>query len=959
MHHVHTCLLAFAVLAGAATARAAVNDYLGKPVVSVRVSTEGRETTDVALLQVIETRVGRPLATAEVRESLTRLFSLGRFEDVRVDASMSGGGVSLVYELSPIHPVTKITFAGTLDAPGVDVGQLRRAVVDRYGTSPPLGRTADLTRTIADALRQRGYLHADIQSRAERRHAPDRATLFFRIDPGPRTEIGTIEIVGTPAVPRAELLNQLGLALGGPYEADALNARIEKYVESRRSRGFYETKVVPAITLDNNDRTANVTLTVSPGAHARVVFTGDSLPADKRTELVPIEREGSVDEDLLEDASKRIEDYLHAGGYRDATAAHTREQVNGELVVTFKVHNGPQYRVSRVEISGNTLATIEELRPGLRVRNGQAFSSADLDADEAGIEGFYHRRGFATAKAGSAVDVESSAATATQVPVIVRIVIREGVRTLVGSVRLQGNTAVSEAALRKVLALQPGAPYFQARLRDDVDRLVQAYDDLGYRTATVGAVPNFTRDGAQANPVFTIREGPRLLVDQVLIVGNVRTSAEVIERELQLKPGDPLSQSAKIESQRRLAALGLFRRTQISELVHGDETRRDLLVSVEEALPTTVIFGAGFDVLSRPVASQPNGVASQKLEFAPLASFDIGRRNLFGKNRSVDLFTNVSPHTDAQGQAFGFPEYRVSGTFREPRVLNTGADAFLTGTLTQQIRSSFNFAQRGVSAQIVRKVTPAVSVSGSYQLQRTQVFDLVDPSQANLVDRVFPKVRLSSISFSAAHDTRDDVADPSTGHELAVTGWMFAQAIGSQIGFTKTLMTAEGFRKVPHTTRMVVASRVLVGLAHPFPQSGVDIDLPASERFFAGGPTTVRGYALDALGGPYTLDTAGFALGGDGLVVFNLELRAPVWKALEGAVFFDAGNVFQHASDIDLTELRGAVGFGLRYKSPVGPLRIDLGFKLHRDVIPANPLTGAPAVREGLTALHISLGQAF
>ena len=953
MRRVQFCLLALAALASTGIARAAVIEYLGQPIVSVHLTIEGRETTDVTLAQVLETQVGRPLAMADVRASLTRLFSLGRFENVSVDAATSGGGVALVYDLSPIHPVTKITFAGKLDAPGVDVGQLRSAVVDRYGTSPPLGRTADLTRTIADALRQRGYLHADVQPRAERQHAPDRATLFFTIDPGPRTELGAIELVGTPAEPRAEFLKQLGLAPGGPYEADALSGRIEKYVEARRSRGFYETKVEPAIALANNDRTANVTLTVSPGAHARVVFAGDSIPADKRTELVPIEREGSVDEDLLEDSNNRIEDYLHAVGYRDATASHTREDVNGELVITFRVHKGPQFRVSSVEISGNRSVAIEELQPGLRVRRGQAFSSADLDADDAAIESFYHRRGFATAQAESEVDVKSSAATATQVPVIVRLIIREGVRTLVGSVRLQGNTAVPEAALRKVLALQPGAPYFEAELRDDADRLVQAYDDLGFRTAAVDAAPNFTPDGAQANPVFTIREGPRRFVDNVLIVGNIRTSADIILGALRLKSGDPLSQSAKIESQRRLAALGLFRRTEITELVHGDETKRDLLVSVEEALPTTVTVGGGFDVLSHSVASGPNGVASQTLEFAPLASFEIGRRNLFGKNRSVDLFTNISPHADAQGQTFGFPEYRVSGAFREPRLLNTGADAFLTATLTQQIRSSFNFAQRSVSAQVVRKVTPTVSLSGGYQLQRTQVFDLVDPMQAELVDRVFAKVRLSSFSFSAVQDTRDDVADPSAGHELAVTGWIFAQEIGSQVGFTKTLMTAEAFRKVPHTTRTVMASRVLVGLAHPFAQyvNGQPIDLPASERFLAGGDTTVRGYALDTLGTPLTLDQNGFALGGDGLVVFNLELRAPVWKALEGAGFFDAGNVFQHASDIDPRELKGAVGFGLRYKSPVGPLRIDLGFKLHRDVI--------AGVREPLTALHISLGQAF
>jgi outer membrane protein insertion porin family len=128
-------------------------------------------------------------------------------------------------------------------------------------------------------------------------------------------------------------------------------------------------------------------------------------------------------------------------------------------------------------------------------------------------------------------------------------------------------------------------------------------------------------------------------------------------------------------------------------------------------------------------------------------------------------------------------------------------------------------------------------------------------------------------------------------------------------------------------------------------------DLPASERFFAGGDTSVRGFALDTVGTPETLDKDGFPIGGNGLVVFNAEVRAPVRGNLSAVGFIDAGNVFAHATDIDLTELRSAVGFGFRYKSPVGPIRVDLGFKVRREEIAGR--------REGLTALHISLGQAF
>jgi outer membrane protein insertion porin family len=129
-------------------------------------------------------------------------------------------------------------------------------------------------------------------------------------------------------------------------------------------------------------------------------------------------------------------------------------------------------------------------------------------------------------------------------------------------------------------------------------------------------------------------------------------------------------------------------------------------------------------------------------------------------------------------------------------------------------------------------------------------------------------------------------------------------------------------------------------------------DLPASERFFAGGDTTVRGYALDRLVTPETIDRNGFPTGGHAVIVLNAELRVPVWGSVGAVGFMDAGNVFNRVSDFDLGEIKPTAGFGLRYLSPIGPIRVDLGFKLDRGVLP----TGE---REKLTELHISLGQAF
>jgi outer membrane translocation and assembly module TamA len=197
------------------------------------------------------------------------------------------------------------------------------------------------------------------------------------------------------------------------------------------------------------------------------------------------------------------------------------------------------------------------------------------------------------------------------------------------------------------------------------------------------------------------------------------------------------------------------------------------------------------------------------------------------------------------------------------------------------------------------------------------------------------------------------------GEYLSASGQVAARAIGSEIGLVKTYLTAQMFRPAPRLARAVVALSARLGIAKGFPLK----DLPASERFFAGGDTTVRGFALDQLGRPETIDEDGvvipgtidengFPIGGNAVVLFNGELRVPVFGSLDAVGFIDTGNVFARTSFVDITQLRSAVGFGIRYRSPVGPIRVDLGFKV-------NPGFLAPGVPERLTALHISLGQAF
>ena len=950
---------------------AAVADFIGKPVGAVRFVLEGRETTDPAFVSIVETTAGAPLSMVQVRESIAHLFSLGRFDDVRVDASLENARVTLRYELSPIHPVTDIRFAGRTGAAGIDIGALRRVVADRYGATPPIGRTSDMVRLLSDALAADGYLHPSVSSAVRLDHAPERATLTFTLEPGARTTIGTIDITGAPSLPRSELLRRINLVQGAPFRRERLASGLERYIQDRRKRGYYEAKITPSIQLADQDRVANVTLAVDPGPHVRVVFTGDPLPGDRRNELVPVEREGSVDEDLLEDSTNRIEDYLRNLGYREAKAPHTREQRDAELVITFAVRRGPQYRVAKLEIAGNTNIASSEFEMALKLREGQPFSDGRVADDAALVEDLYHRRGYASAKVQPTTGPRPTGNTAAQVPVMVRFDVFEGERIVVDSITFTGNTSFDDAALRGKMALQVGAPYVPGQLRQDRDRVQAVYNDRGYESATVDARPEFNPQNTRASIVFTIREGPRVFVDHVLIVGNVRTDAGTIERELQIKPGDPFSLSSISESQRRLMALGLFRRARIGELRHGNETARDLLVTVEEAAATTIGYGVGGEGRLLPVPQEEaGGAAAARFQVLPRAFLEYGRRNLFGKPRSVNVFSSVSvPLNLNQTQTSGrLTEYRLLGTYREPRLFDTATDGLLNATIEQQIRSSFTFRREGITAQAARRLTRGLSMSVAYQIQRNELLAVnVAEPDVPLINRLFSPdpVRLSGFSASIIRDTRDDAVNPGSGQYLTANGQVDAVAIGSQVGFAKSFLRAQTFHTLPRSNGAILAGNAILGMAGEF---NTEKPIPEPERFFAGGDTTNRGFALDTLGVRHepsetqrdTIDKNGFPIGGDATVVLMGELRVPVRGGLSVVGFLDSGNVFQRVSQVDLTELRGAVGFGVRYRSPFGPLRVDLGFKTHVAEFLC-PTSDDPAKRcpESRPALHISFGQAF
>jgi outer membrane protein insertion porin family len=961
-------------------------------ITDVRIEQEGRPVDDRLIVRLIETTVGEQLSMQEVRETLSHLTSLNRFEDVRVFQEPTPGGIRLRYVLFPLHPVDRIEFRGAL---GLPEREIRRVITERFGAAPAATRLDAMMEALRGVYAERGFPAARITPRLEETHQPDRATMVFDIIAGGRATIGRLEVDEIDATDRRVTPGDLGIRAGDPYDNDAIVEALERYAGALRARGFYEARAVHTPTFEA-DGTATVRVTIDRGPLVTVAFAGDPLPEADRDRLVPVRAEGSVDEDLLEDATFAIEEYLHARGYRDAAVEYARAESEGTLTITFTVMRGARYVIENMAIGGNVSLPVAELERLVPIKAGQPYVQAAATAAATALRDAYRARGFTRTTVQIAV-TELDPAGGADRPVTVRFNITEGPRTVVSSIAFEGNGVLQDAELHSLMTTAPGRPYSEADIVTARDRIDLEYRNRGYENVVVNPAVALADNGTRADIRFDIAEGPQVIVDDVIIIGNQRTSTETIERELLLRPGQPLGLSARIESQQRLAALGLFRRVVIEELQQGGEPRRDVLVQVEEAPPTTIDYGGGVEGGMRLRPTGESGRAEERFELAPRGFFQVGRRNLGGKNRAVNLFTRVSlrsrdnivsdglrgsdPPVGPGGQtpdravegSYGFNEYRVLATYREPRAFSSPADVMVTGILDQAIRSSFNFITREARAEAGLRLGPRYTVAGRYSYEHTRLFnERFTDREKPLIDRVFPQVRLSKFSGTLIRDSRNDVIDADRGTFLITDTELAVRSIGSEVGFVKTFVQGFTYHRLPTDRRMVLALGARVGAAHgfrrPVPriapdgqpildaegQPIVDVvqDLPASERFFAGGDTTVRGFSLDRLGTPETISETGFPKGGNGLIVLNGELRVALVGGLGAAGFLDAGNVFQRATDLDFGRLRAAAGFGFFYRSPIGPIRLDLGFKLDRREL-------SPGRLERRSVVHLSFGQAF
>jgi outer membrane protein assembly complex protein YaeT len=561
----------------------------------------------------------------------------------------------------------------------------------------------------------------------------------------------------------------------------------------------------------------------------------------------------------------------------------------------------------------------------LQLRRGRYTTSLlqhDLDA----ITELYRANGFRDVKVGSEVQDDVGG---KQGLVAVSISISAGDRWYVATASLEGLSPENEEAIRPMLQSGPGQSFSEANVAVDRDNILAYYFNRGYPNVNFEWSYRESGKPGYVDLRYVINEGPQSFVREVIVSGLRTTHPQLVNRQIGINVGDPVSQPAMLATQRRLYDLGIFAKVETAiQNPEGDESDKFLLLQLDESRKYSVAFGFGAELGriggSRTSLSTPGGQAG----FSPRASFDISRLNLFGRAHTVSFRTRVSTL-----QKRGLVSY-TAPQFRGKQNLDLSFTVLFDSS--KDVRT-FSAERWEASTQLTQRWTRSKTLFYRFTYRRVAVDSKTLKLDSALIPLLSQPVRVGLLSTAYVDDRRDDPIDSRRGTYNSLDLGAASKYFGSQANYFRLFGRNSTYHRIG--SRLVLARTLVFGFmqtlrtqpgAAPSPQ-----DIPLSERFFAGGASTHRGFPENQAG-PRDIST-GFPLGGKALLAVGTELRFPLYgQNIGGVLFHDAGNVYSDIQSIsarirqrgntDFNYMVHAVGFGIRYRTPIGPIRVDLAY---------------------------------
>jgi outer membrane protein insertion porin family len=950
---------------------------------------------------VIAVKVGAPLDRDQVASSIRTLYQTGDFADIRAVVTEVNEGIRLDFVVRENLFINEVVILGLRPPPteASAVGAMQLVLGQTYRAND----IADAVARLRDTLQEEGLYEAKVSVDQQAHEETRQLDVIVHVDPGPRVRLGNIVLLNNSDFKDAQILKLFKIKPASEITTSKLQSatgRIRKFMEKS---GHLSARVsLRRGPYDASTDTLPLTLEVSQGPKVQLTVQGAKFSKRDLKRLIPVYQERSVDADLLEEGKRNLRERMERDGYFDAkvdytvTSTHSKT-ANSDLsgqqeTILYKVDRGPLYKGLRIKISGNHYFGAELLRSRLSITPSSVFvkpkfSRRLLDADLLSMKSLYAANGFLSA---NIVGTTPHASAEKGGELLVAITIEEGKQTLVSSLKIEGSKAIPDEELRGVLGSLPGQPYSEISVASDRDNILALYFNQGFPNATFSwtaepdsaesAAPDASGEG-QNDPgkaagntpgidrgepmklIYKIQEGQRVIVRNVFLAGYNHTRPYVIKRQVKLDPGQPLREGDVVASQQRLYNLGIFNRVTIdSQNASGTDPEKDVVVLVEEAKRYTISYGGGFEVQRLASTTDPTG---GQVQAAPRGILELSKQNLTGRADSLSLKIRGST---IQGRAL--LAYTAPDTLGK-QDLSMQATAYIEKT---QDINTFTQLRYEWNLQLTDQLSPRSSLLVRYAFRKVTLSNLnIPPQEVPLWNQ---PTLVSEFSGTWFRDTRDNPADASKGSfntaDLSVAG----TALGSSASFIRLFLQNSTYR--PITRNVSFARSIRLGVLVPY-ASTVSLTFPAPttqpppqviplpERLFAGGGTSLRGFALNQAGPRDSI--TGFPVGGQATLILNQELRFPmklpiIGSKLGGAVFYDGGNVYSRLARINLrwsppkpvfkpaypgeppgrfnptqclynctNELNyfsHTIGFGLRYGTPVGPIRIDLGYELNQ-----------------------------
>jgi outer membrane protein assembly complex protein YaeT len=991
--------------------------YLGRVVGEIRFPNVP-ERERARLLSLLPQKVGQPLDRDRIRDGIVALYNTGLFSDIQVEAeNLPDNQVAITFVTVRNFFIGTISVTGEPGRPSAN--QIISTTKLQLGEIYSDDKLARAQSNVLELLAENGYYRASVTAEEHPRSDTSQMDVTFHLTPGPPAHIGQVLINDEAGISQGQAEDIAKMHPGNRVTVDRLNNGLQRlrkrYVKQNR---LLVQVLVADKTYHPETNAVDYRFQITPGPKVEILAEGYKISRGTLQKRVPVYEENALDDDLLAEGRRNLLDYMQSKGYFDAKVGIKKESdpSANQLKAIYVIDPGVRYKLAKVILSGNKYFLQDALRDRMRVQPATRFfsrgrySQSLLASDIRGLQDLYRANGFREIQIKSSVDDEYEGKS-NQLAVMLDI--QEGPQTLVSQVHLVGNQKVPADDLLALMNTTANQPYSDFNLATDRDQLLNYYFNHGFPNASL-EVTTIPVAGLheRMEVTMTINEGQQFFVDQVLVSGLVHTRPHIVQRRLRVKPGTPLSQEDILSTQTSLYDLGIF--SEVNTAVQnpdGTDRSKNVLVDLHEAKRYTFNYGVGFEVQTGQPAAAVN-VPQGRTGASPRVSFEVTRLNFRGLDHTVVFKGHL-----------GSLQQRALVSYNAPSLWNNNnLTLSLTGFYDNTLDiTTFTSKRLEGSIQLSQNLGPRDLPPGSrhantliyaFTYRRVQASNLVISS--NLIPLLSQPTRVGFPSFTFIHDKRDNPLESTRGNYTTFDAALASGYFGSEADFFRSLVQNSTYyvltKRRPAGHQFVLARSTRVGIQLPFnntetlePAEALTVPagttlIPLPERFLSGGGNSHRGFGLNQAG-PRDLRT-GFPVGGSALFLNQTELRLPpidlplVQDNLSFAIFHDMGNVFPKAADMvdnlfrwrqknpdvcrneatytqcDFNYISHALGLGLHYRTPIGPVRLDVGYNLNPPRFPSfrtvtNEVNGLSSntqffpQRAAHVNFYFSIGQSF